>query len=692
MKILIVEDDADTRALIKMLVLKRSHDVLDFEDAESAWETFQKDHFDIAIIDWVLPQMTGLELTRKIRSLAETGENADIPTYIIVATAKDSHDDLSAALDSGADDYITKPFNSKILNVRLAVAEKQIIHAIRQNKAEEQLRLSAIVFNLSDEGIMITDQDNNIILVNEAFTKITQYDAKESMGKNPRFLQSNLQDRAFFKKMWHTIHDQDFWQGEIWNRRKEGEVYSEWLTIRVQRNEKGEITNYVGVFSDKSQGIRAKQELLYAQNHDRLTRLPNRFQFVETVRYAISVSKKTKKEIAVFFIDINRFKLINETFGQGMGDYFLQMVASRLKKVVASEENLARVGGDEFTLLLEDIQNLQDVTQIAQKIINDFQTPFMIQNSEIMVTVCIGIAMYPNDGNDALVLLRNADSAVYKAKEIGINNYQFYTPEINARAFEQLTLEIQLRKSIKENQLLIYYQPQWEIGSKKMLGMEALLRWKHPELGMVSPAKFIPLAEENGLIIPMSEWIIESVIRQILEWKSQGYLEYRVAINTSARQFHESDIIGFLEKMLAQYAIDSSSLELELTESVTMREGSQSIDKLVKIREMGIHLSLDDFGTGYSSLSYLQKFPIDLLKIDQSFIKNLNIRMEDAAIVKTIIAMGKSLRMKTIAEGVETEEQRKFLHENGCDYGQGFLISPALPASEIVSFFEKTEK
>ncbi len=692
MKILIVEDDADTRALIKMLVLKRSHDVLDFEDAESAWETFQKDHFDIAIIDWVLPQMTGLELTRKIRSLAETGENADIPTYIIVATAKDSHDDLSAALDSGADDYITKPFNSKILNVRLAVAEKQIIHAIRQNKAEEQLRLSAIVFNLSDEGIMITDQDNNIILVNEAFTKITQYDAKESMGKNPRFLQSNLQDRAFFKKMWHTIHDQDFWQGEIWNRRKEGEVYSEWLTIRVQRNEKGEITNYVGVFSDKSQGIRAKQELLYAQNHDRLTRLPNRFQFVETVRYAISVSKKTKKEIAVFFIDINRFKLINETFGQGMGDYFLQMVASRLKKVVASEENLARVGGDEFTLLLEDIQNLQDVTQIAQKIINDFQTPFMIQNSEIMVTVCIGIAMYPNDGNDALVLLRNADSAVYKAKEIGINNYQFYTPEINARAFEQLTLEIQLRKSIKENQLLIYYQPQWEIGSKKMLGMEALLRWKHPELGMVSPAKFIPLAEENGLIIPMSEWIIESVIRQILEWKSQGYLEYRVAINTSARQFHESDIIGFLEKMLAQYAIDSSSLELELTERVTMREGSQSIDKLVKIREMGIHLSLDDFGTGYSSLSYLQKFPIDLLKIDQSFIKNLNIRMEDAAIVKTIIAMGKSLRMKTIAEGVETEEQRKFLHENGCDYGQGFLISPALPASEIVSFFEKTEK
>ncbi len=692
MKILIVEDDADTRALIKMLVLKRSHDVLDFEDAESAWETFQKDHFDIAIIDWVLPQMTGLELTRKIRSLAETGENADIPTYIIVATAKDSHDDLSAALDSGADDYITKPFNSKILNVRLAVAEKQIIHAIRQNKAEEQLRLSAIVFNLSDEGIMITDQDNNIILVNEAFTKITQYDAKESMGKNPRFLQSNLQDRAFFKKMWHTIHDQDFWQGEIWNRRKEGEVYSEWLTIRVQRNEKGEITNYVGVFSDKSQGIRAKQELLYAQNHDRLTRLPNRFQFVETVRYAISVSKKTKKEIAVFFIDINRFKLINETFGQGMGDYFLQMVASRLKKVVASEENLARVGGDEFTLLLEDIQNLQDVTQIAQKIINDFQTPFMIQNSEIMVTVCIGIAMYPNDGNDALVLLRNADSAVYKAKEIGINNYQFYTPEINARAFEQLTLEIQLRKSIKENQLLIYYQPQWEIGSKKMLGMEALLRWKHPELGMVSPAKFIPLAEENGLIIPMSEWIIESVIRQILEWKSQGYLEYRVAINTSARQFHESDIIGFLEKMLAQYAIDSSSLELELTERVTMREGSQNIDKLVKIREMGIHLSLDDFGTGYSSLSYLQKFPIDLLKIDQSFIKNLNIRMEDAAIVKTIIAMGKSLRMKTIAEGVETEEQRKFLHENGCDYGQGFLISPALPASEIVSFFEKTEK
>ncbi len=692
MKILIVEDDADTRALIKMLVLKRSHEVMDFEDAESAWDTFQTEHFDIAIIDWILPQMTGLELTRKIRSRAGTIENMDIPTYIIVATAKDSHDDLSAALDSGADDYITKPFNLKILNVRLAVAEKQIIHAIRQNKADEQLRLSSIVFNLSDEGIMITDHDNNIILVNEAFSKITQYSAEEAMGKNPRFLQSNLQDKAFFKKMWHAIHDQDFWQGELWNRRKEGEVYSEWLTVRVLRNKKGKITNYVGVFSDKSQGVRAKQELQYAQNHDRLTKLPNRFQFVETVRYAISMSKKTKKEVAILFIDINRFKLINETFGQGMGDYFLQMVATRLKKLVTSEDNLARVGGDEFTLLVEDIQNLQDVTQIAQKIIDDFQTPFLIQNSEIMVTICIGIALYPDDGKDALVLLRNADSAVYKAKEIGINNYQFYTPEINTRAFEQLTLEIQLRKSIKENQLLIYYQPQWEIGSKKILGMEALLRWKHPELGMVSPEKFIPLAEENGLIIPISEWIIESVIRQILEWKSQDYRKYRVAINISARQFHESDIVGFLEKMLTQYAIDSSNLELELTERITMWEGSQNIEKMMKIREMGIHLSLDDFGTGYSSLSYLRKFPIDLLKIDQSFIKHLNEKMEDAAIVKTIIAMGKSLRMKTIAEGVETEEQRKFLQENGCDYGQGFLISPALPASEIVSFLEKTEK
>ncbi len=665
---------------------------MDFEDAESAWDTFQTEHFDIAIIDWILPQMTGLELTRKIRSRAGTIENMDIPTYIIVATAKDSHDDLSAALDSGADDYITKPFNLKILNVRLAVAEKQIIHAIRQNKADEQLRLSSIVFNLSDEGIMITDHDNNIILVNEAFSKITQYSAEEAMGKNPRFLQSNLQDKAFFKKMWHAIHDQDFWQGELWNRRKEGEVYSEWLTVRVLRNKKGKITNYVGVFSDKSQGVRAKQELQYAQNHDRLTKLPNRFQFVETVRYAISMSKKTKKEVAILFIDINRFKLINETFGQGMGDYFLQMVATRLKKLVTSEDNLARVGGDEFTLLVEDIQNLQDVTQIAQKIIDDFQTPFLIQNSEIMVTICIGIALYPDDGKDALVLLRNADSAVYKAKEIGINNYQFYTPEINTRAFEQLTLEIQLRKSIKENQLLIYYQPQWEIGSKKILGMEALLRWKHPELGMVSPEKFIPLAEENGLIIPISEWIIESVIRQILEWKSQDYRKYRVAINISARQFHESDIVGFLEKMLTQYAIDSSNLELELTERITMWEGSQNIEKMMKIREMGIHLSLDDFGTGYSSLSYLRKFPIDLLKIDQSFIKHLNEKMEDAAIVKTIIAMGKSLRMKTIAEGVETEEQRKFLQENGCDYGQGFLISPALPASEIVSFLEKTEK
>lgn len=689
MKTLIVEDDSDTRSLIKMIVKKRNHEVLDFEDAESAWEAFQKEHFDIALVDWILPNMSGLELTKKIRGEKFIQNRSETPIYIVVATAKDSRSDLSEALDAGADDYVVKPFNSKMLNVRLAVAERQILNAIAQRKAEEHLKLTSIVFNTSDEGIMITDKNNKIITVNEAFTKITQYKSLEVLGKDPGILKSPIHDQVFFRKMWHDILENDFWQGELWNRRKDGEIYAEWMTIRVLRNRSGEITNYIGVFSDKSQGIRAKQELMHAQNHDRLTSLPNRFHFIEQTRYAISRAKQANTQVAVLFIDINRFKLINETFGQGMGDYFLQQVSKRLKEVVQNEESLARVGGDEFTYLQENIQNLQEVIGIARSIINDFQDPFYIKNNEVTVTISIGISLYPNDGKDALVIIRNADSAVYKAKEIGKNNYQFYTPEINTRAFEQLTLEIQLRKALKEEQFEIYYQPQWKIESREIVGLEALLRWNHPELGLVSPMKFIPLAEENGLIIPISEWIIEEVIKQNILWKKNGYKQYQVAINISAKQFHESDFIKFLVEILKKYQFNPALLEMELTERVTMIEGDENIEKMKKIKEMGFHLSLDDFGTGYSSLSYLQKFPIDLLKIDQSFIKNMEAGSEEAAIVKTIIAMGKSLKIKTIAEGVETEDQCRFLAENDCDFGQGYLISRPLPAKDVETFFEK---
>ncbi len=558
---------------------------------------------------------------------------------------------------------------------------------VERRRAEEKMRLAAKVFESAAEGIMITDAQSHIVAVNEAFTATTGYEQDEALGKTPSLLQSGKHDDEFYRDLWKSLKETGQWKGEIWNRRKNGELYPQWLSINTVRDAKGGVGNYVGMFTDITARKQAEERLRVLAYHDPLTGLPNRALFHTLLNQALAKAQRHHRLGAVLFIDLDRFKNINDTLGHAIGDLLLKEVAARLLTCLRQSDTIARLGGDEFTILLEEIAHEQDAIIVAQKTLAVLAEPFNLAGNEVFVTASIGLSLFPHDGSDVEALLKNADTALYRTKEQGRNGYTLYTAEMNATALKRMALENSLRRALERQEFLLYYQPRVALDTGHMLCIEALLRWQHPELGLVLPDQFIGLAEETGLIMPIGEWVLHTACAQTKAWQASGFPALRVSVNLSARQFKQPTLVDQVAGVLRDTGLAPGSLELELTESTVMQDAEDAITKLNALKRLGVHLSIDDFGTGYSSLEYLKHFPIDILKIDRSFVQDIPGDSDNGAIVRAIIAMAHSLKIKVTAEGVETAEQLGFLRAYQCDEMQGYYFGLPLPTHEFLKLF-----
>ncbi|MCP5215544.1 MAG: EAL domain-containing protein [Pseudomonadales bacterium] len=556
-------------------------------------------------------------------------------------------------------------------------------------RVEEQLRLAASVFENTSEGVVITDHQGNILEVNDACIEILGYQRKDVVGQNPRLWKSERHDKLFYEILWKSLTEVGQWRGEIWNRHKNGTVFPVWSSINKVENEQGQLTHYIAIFSDISHIKKSQEQLDHLAHHDALTGLPNRLLLNERLTQSIKHAERQNTQLAVIFMDLDRFKNINDSLGHPAGDSLLSAIAQTLKKTVRSGDTVARIGGDEFVLLLEDIGSSYHAASIAEKVMRVFANCVQIGGREIQTTASMGISLYPQDGKDAAELLRNADAAMYRAKDEGRNTFEFYTEELTRNAFERVLLENSLRQALIQEQFVLFYQPQVDIASGKIIGAEALIRWQHPEQGLVSPVKFIPIAEECGLIHSIGEWVLRTACTQGKVWHDKGIEFGSIAVNIAGTQIQRSGLAKEVRKILEETQLPAAKLELEITEGFIMQQANFAISQLEEVRSLGVGLAIDDFGTGYSSLSYLKKLPIHKLKIDGSFIRDIPGDSNDMAISNAIIGLGKNLDLRVVAEGIETTEQANFLRQAGCSEGQGFLYSRPVTATEFEALVRK---
>ena len=550
--------------------------------------------------------------------------------------------------------------------------------------AEEKLRLSAKVLEHIADGVIVTDSAGIIVAINPAFSLITGYGDADAIGKTPKILRSGREAPAFYAKLWADLAEHGFWAGEIWNRRKDGDFYLEWLTISAVRDTNGACTHYVGVFRDITQAKESQKKLDHLAHHDSLTGLPNRALFNDRLAHAMQRSAREHQQLALLFIDLDRFKNVNDSLGHHIGDELLKQVSLALIDKVRDGDTLARLGGDEFILLLENVDGQYGSTIVAEKLMSVFEQPFIVVGHELFVTCSVGISLFPGDGVDLNMLIRNADVAMYQSKAHGRNAYRFYSAEMMGEGIERLRMESMLRRSIEKNEIFLNYQPQIEIQSGRLVGVEALVRWQHPELGMVPPIKFIPLAEDTGFINQLGQWVLFESCRQMLRWQEAGLFVPKIAVNLSVKQFERGSIVSMVSDILAETGLEAHRLQLEVTESLIMNTG----DAFVFINDLhaiGVGLAIDDFGTGYSSLAYLKQLPVQTLKIDRSFIKDIDIDTDvnEEAIAIAIIQLGKSLNLSVVAEGVETQAQVDFLQRQGCNLAQGYFFGRPLLAQDL---------
>ncbi len=531
------------------------------------------------------------------------------------------------------------------------------------------------------DGVLITDSNSVILSANKAFSSSCGYQPNDLIGKNPSFLKSGKHKPAFFKKMWTALENNGFWQGEIINNKKGGEEYTEWATITSLKNSDGRITNYMAVYTDISNKKKAEETIKFMSTYDLLTGLPNRNLFRDRLKQSLLQMKRQGQMLAVLFLDLDRVKLINDTLGHNVGDLLLKAVGERLVYCLREGDTVARLGGDEFMVLLPGIDHVSDVSKLTEKILEALRPSFRIRGHDLYITASIGISISPFDGVDADTLSKNADTAMYRAKKHGRNNYQVFTPSMTEEVCEQLELGNNLRKALDNKEFVLHYQPQLSIKTGEMIGMEALVRWNHPEMGMIPPKKFIEWAEDSGFIIPLGEWVLREACAQNRAWQHMGLPRLRVAVNLSANQFKDEEFVHIVEKTLEDTSLAPDCLDLELTESVVMDNVGRSLRAPHDLKAMGIKFSIDDFGTGYSSLSYLKHFPVHTLKMDQSFVRDLSFDPNDAAIATAVIALGHSLNVTVLAEGVETEQQLEVLRQLHCDKMQGYLFSRPLDAT-----------
>ncbi|MCF6280781.1 MAG: EAL domain-containing protein [Candidatus Polarisedimenticolaceae bacterium] len=549
--------------------------------------------------------------------------------------------------------------------------------------AEHKLWLASKVFSSTIDGIMVTDADERIISVNPAFTKITGYREEEVIGKTPRRLSSNRHDGAFFKVMWQEIKAQGFWQGEIWNRRKSGEVYPQWQHITMVEDAQQQPVNYIAVFSDISVIKHSQEKLEHLAHHDPLTSLPNRILLDLHLTQGIERAKRQNSVLAVLFLDLDRFKNVNDSLGHPAGDELLKKVSLRLKQILRAEDLVARLGGDEFALVLEAPSDGQSVARIAQKCIDAFVAPFDIEDCAVYTSTSIGISIYPDDGVTVDALLKHADTAMYHAKGQGRNSYRFYNKRMTQFAVDRLALEVKLRQALEQDELVLQYQPQVSLSTGEISGVEALIRWRQADGTLRFPDQFIPVAEESALIERVDRWVLNEACRQAKRWLDMGLPTINMAVNISGFSIEHGLLLDMVEEALKNSQLDPRVLELEITEGYLMQHREQATMIIEQLKEQGVSFSIDDFGTGYSSLGYLKMLPINRLKIDQSFVRDVLDDESDQAIIRAVIALGHSMQMQIVAEGVESEAQADFLNKLDCDFAQGYLYSKSVSAEEI---------
>ena len=554
---------------------------------------------------------------------------------------------------------------------------------------DAQIKLLASVFDNSGEAILISDARNRIVEVNPAFTLITGYAAEEVRGRNPSLLASGRTSPEDYRQMWHAINEDGLWQGEIWDRHRDGHVYPKWLTISTIRDVAGNLSHYIASFTDITARKAAEERIHYLAHHDPLTRLPNRTHLQGRLEQAIVAARRDSSRLAVLFIDMDHFKNINDSLGHHVGDGLLVEVAVRLRQSVRESDVVARLGGDEFVVVLTDISH-DTVAAVVGKLLKNLARPYAIDDHTLHSTPSIGISLFPEDGADVETLMKNADTAMYHAKEAGRNTYQFFTAAMNESATERIVLEGNLRRAIERDEFVLHYQPQIDVASGRPCGVEALVRWQHPERGLISPLKFIPIAEETGLIVQLGEWVLDTALGDLSRWRTAGLDGIRMAVNLSAHQLRDPQLAPRIASLLALHGLRGGDLELEITESVAMKNPQGTIRLLTHLRELGIELAIDDFGTGYSSLAYLKQLPLDRLKLDRSFVMDIEQDPNDAAISAATISLAHSLGLSVVAEGVETASQYDFLKGLDCDVVQGYFFSRPLPAAEVEAFLRRS--
>lgn len=556
-----------------------------------------------------------------------------------------------------------------------------------RKRIEQRLMLAGQVFETASEGIMLTDAQNRIISVNPAFEVITGYAAAEVIGKNPKLLNAGLQAPDYYQAMWHGLQREGHWEGEVWNRRKSGEAFAQRLSVSVIRDEWGHVKRHLAMFSDVTMQKRQAEEIEHQAGHDALTSLPNRRLLADRISQAIARATRQNGQVGIMMLDLDGFKHINDTQGHRLGDMLLIETARRLVQCVRESDTVARVGGDEFMVVLPEIHGQNHLQTLAVKINNQIGDPFLIEGKDLFVSASIGLTLFPDDGANAETLLANADTAMYRAKSEGKNTYRFFTQDMQQQALDRSRVENGLRRALREDEFVLYYQPVFELSTGKLVKGEALIRWLDPEHGLVEPVDFIPVAEDTGLIVPVGSWVLQKAAQQAAQWKHAAPPGFRIGINLSAPQFQRGDCAALLRDILEAEGAAPEQLVVELTESVFIGDKGEALRQLTEMKALGVKVAIDDFGTGFSSLSYLKHFPIDTLKIDQSFVSGIPDDAEDVALIEAIISMSRALDLDVIAEGIETEAQRSFLIGSGCRFGQGYLLGMPVPADEFASLY-----
>jgi diguanylate cyclase (GGDEF)-like protein/PAS domain S-box-containing protein len=638
------------------------------------------------------PLIFNATVCRQLGYTTEEFATLRIADYEILESPQEVEAHIKRILRDGRDEFTTRhrTKQGEIRDVQVVVQTvlldgktvfQCVYHDITAHREHEaHQRLLEKVFENGGEAIVVTDQANKILSVNRAFTEITGYSPIEAIGQNPKFLQSGRQGPEFYQTLWHTLLTTGHWQGEIWNRRKNGETYPEWLTISVIKDKQGKVAQHIGIFSDVTTYKRQEEQIRHQAFHDALTGLPNRALFIDRLTLALAQAHRSRTQLAVMLLDLDRFKQINDSLGHYVGDLLLQEVARRLRGAIREYDTVARLGGDEFTMLLPCINDTQEVTTFVDKILSLFKAPCLIQDNELFTSPSIGVALYPYDGMDADSLLKNADTAMYLAKRGGRNSYQIYSPEMNANAAERLHLENRLRRAIDRDEFLLYYQPQVDAITGKVTGIEALLRWQHPDMGLLFPKDFIHLAEHSGLIVPIGEWVLRTACLQNKSWQGMDYQPVPMAVNISPKQLRHPNIVRIIKEALKDSGLEGRWLNLELTESILLQEGEISIERLHELKSLGLTLVIDDFGTGYSSLIYLKRLPLDIIKIDHHFVQGMVSDLCGSAITNAIITMAHALEFTVVAEGVESQCQMELLRDQHCDEIQGYYTGqPLLP-------------